>query len=273
MIKTPNGAELPLSELADIILTDGVTRIRRENGNRTINVWASVDAEQVEPFKVTNDISDNYIPQLLRQYPLVKSEVTGSIQEEMDSINDQMRNFVISLMVIFSLLAIPLRSYSQATMIMIVIPFGIIGSVFGHLIMGMDLNALSIMGILAAAGVVVNDSLVMVDYVNSARKRGESLRGAVIHAGTKRFRAILLTSLTTFIGLVPIVFFETSLQAQIVIPMAVSLSFGVLFATVVTLLLIPSLYMIIEDIKRVFSRKKSKLKANEILNSEKSPIN
>jgi multidrug efflux pump subunit AcrB len=132
MIKTQGGAELPLSELADIILTDGVTRIRRENGNRTINVWANVDAEQVEPFKVTNDISDNYIPQLLRKYPLVKSEVTGSIQEEMDSLNNQIRDFVISLMVIFSLLAIPLRSYSQATMIMVVIPFGIIGSVFGH---------------------------------------------------------------------------------------------------------------------------------------------
>jgi multidrug efflux pump subunit AcrB len=266
MIKTQNGAELPLSELADIILTDGVTRIRRENGNRTINVWANVDAEQVEPFKVTNDISDNYIPQLLRKYPLVKSEVTGSIQEEMDSLNNQIRDFVISLMVIFSLLAIPLRSYSQATMIMVVIPFGIIGSVFGHLLMGMNLNALSVLGILAASGVVVNDSLVMVDYVNNARKRGETIKAAVIHAGTKRFRAILLTSITTFIGLVPIVFFETSLQAQFVIPMAVSLAFGVLFATVVTLLLIPSLYLVIEDIKQVFSRRKRatiKVEANK----------
>ncbi len=258
MIQAPNGAELPLSELADIILTDGVTRIRRENGNRTINVWASVDAEQVEPFKVANDIRDNFIPQLLRQFPLVKSEVTGSIQEEMDSINNQLRDFAISLMVIFSLLAIPLKSYSQAVMIMIVIPFGIIGSVFGHLILGMNLNALSVMGILAAAGVVVNDSLVMVDYVNNARKRGETLKDAVIHAGTKRFRAILLTSLTTFIGLVPIIFFETSMQAQIVIPMAVSLSFGVLFATIVTLGLIPCLYLIIEDIRSLFSRKKKK---------------
>lgn len=258
MIQAPNGAELPLSELADIILTDGVTRIRRENGNRTINVWASVDADQVEPFKVANDIRDNFIPQLLRQFPLVKSEVTGSIQEEMDSINNQLRDFAISLMVIFSLLAIPLKSYSQAVMIMIVIPFGIIGSVFGHLILGMNLNALSVMGILAAAGVVVNDSLVMVDYVNKARKRGERLKDAVVHAGTKRFRAILLTSLTTFIGLVPIVFFETSMQAQIVIPMAVSLSFGVLFATIVTLGLIPCLYLIIEDIRSLFSRKKKK---------------
>jgi multidrug efflux pump subunit AcrB len=172
-------------------------------------------------------------------------------------------------MVIFSLLAIPLRSYSQAVMIMTVIPFGIIGAVFGHFILGMDLSVLSVFGILAAAGVAVNDSLVMVDYVNNARKRGERLKDAVMHAGTKRFRAIMLTSLTTFIGLVPIIFFETSAQAQIVIPMAVSLSFGVLFATIVTLVFIPSLYMIIEDIRSLFTRKKRK-KQNTITTT-KSP--
>jgi len=262
MIQTPNGAELPLSELAEISLTDGVTLIRREGGNRTINVWASVDSEQVEPFEIAKDIRDNYIPQLLRQYPHVQSELSGTIQEEMDSADDQFRDFMISLMVIFSLLAIPLKSYSQACMIMVVIPFGVIGAVFGHFMLGMDLSALSIMGILAASGVVVNDSLVMVDYVNNARKRGERLKDAVIHAGTKRFRAIMLTSLTTFIGLVPIIFFETSAQAQIVIPMAVSLSFGVLFATVVTLIFIPSLYVIIEDLRGVFSRKKKQESVN-----------
>ena len=260
LIQAPNGAELPLSELATITMHDGVTRIRRENGNRTINVWASVDAEQVEPFKVATDIRDNFIPELLRKYPQVKSEVSGSIQEEMESASDQMRDFVISSLIIFSLLAIPLKSYSQATMIMVVIPFGIIGAVLGHFILGMDLSALSVMGILAAAGVVVNDSLVMVDYVNNARKRGERLKDAVMHAGTKRFRAIMLTSITTFIGLVPIIFFEVSAQAKIVIPMAVSLAFGVLFATIVTLVLIPCLYLIIEDIKSLFKRKKQAAK-------------
>ncbi|MFB0980322.1 MAG: efflux RND transporter permease subunit [Alteromonadaceae bacterium] len=259
MIKAPNGAELPLSELAVITLQDGVTRIRRENGNRTINVWASVDAEQVEPFKVANDIRDNFIPELLRKFPKVQSEVSGSIQEEMESADNQKRDFIISLLIVFSLLAIPLKSYSQAVMIMVVIPFGIIGSVFGHFILGMDLSALSVMGILAASGVVVNDSLVMVDYVNNARKSGVKLKDAVIHAGTKRFRAIMLTSITTFIGLVPIIFFEVSAQAQIVIPMAISLAFGVLFATIVTLILIPSLYLIIEDIKGLFKRKKKPL--------------
>jgi multidrug efflux pump subunit AcrB len=264
MIKAANGAELPLSELANIKLTDGVTRIRRENGNRTINIWAKVDADQVEPFKVAKDIKETFIPQLLREYPLVKSEVSGSIQEEMDSFWEQIRGLIISLMVIYSLLAIPLKSYSQPLMIMTVIPFGVIGATLGHMLLGMDLNALSLFGIIAAAGVVVNDSLVMVDYVNNSRKQGIKLREAVIFAGTKRFRAILLTSLTTFIGLVPIIFFETSMQAQIVIPMAISLAFGVLFATVVTLVLIPSLYLIIEDIKGLFKRKKKHTQLSEV---------
>jgi len=256
MIQVSNGVELPLSELADIRLTEGVTSIRRENGNRTINVWASVDADQVEPFKIAKDIRDNFIPELLKKYPAVKSQISGKVQEEMESADTQLRDSVISLMVIFSLLAVPLRSYSQPLMIMTVIPFGVVGSIIGHLLLGIQLSTLSIFGIIAAAGVVINDSLVMVDYVNNSRKKGIKLYDAVVYAGSKRFRAILLTSLTTFIGLVPIVFFEKSMQAQIVIPMAVSLSFGVLFATVVTLILIPILYIIIEDIKALFTRSK-----------------
>nr|WP_275658955.1 efflux RND transporter permease subunit [Shewanella sp. Isolate11] len=254
MLLTPAGGEIPLSEVAEIEITQGVNGIRRENGNRTINVWGSVDAEQAEPFKLAQDIRDNFIPELLKKYPRVKSEVSGSIQEQMDSANTQMRDFIISLLVIYSLLAIPLKSYVQPLMIMSVIPFGVIGSVLGHLMIGIDLSALSLFGIIAAAGVVVNDSLVMVDYINIARSKGVPMRQAVINAGCRRFRAILLTSLTTFIGLVPIMT-ETSMQAQMVIPMAVSLAFGVLFATVVTLGLIPCLYVVIEDIKAFFNRK------------------
>jgi multidrug efflux pump subunit AcrB len=138
-------------------------------------------------------------------------------------------------------------------MIMTVIPFGIVGSVFGHLLLGMDLNLFSMFGLIAAAGVVVNDSLVMVDYVNQARKSGIKIVDAVIGAGCNRFRAIMLTSLTTFIGLVPIMS-ETSAQALIVIPMAVSLAFGVLFATIVTLVLMPCLYLIFADIRQFFSK-------------------
>ena len=249
MIITPAGAEVPLSEVADISVMQGVNEIRRENSNRTINVWASVDADQAEPFKLAKDIRDNFIPELIKKYPRVRSEVAGNIQEQLESANTQMRDFFISLMVIYSLLAVPLRSYLQPIMIMSVIPFGVIGSVLGHMIMGLDLSALSMFGIIAAAGVVVNDSLVMVDYINNARTKGIEMRIAVIDAGCRRFRAILLTSLTTFIGLVPIMF-ETSMQAQMVIPMAVSLAYGVMFATVVTLMLIPCLYVGIEDLKQ-----------------------
>ncbi|MBM7071985.1 efflux RND transporter permease subunit [Shewanella sp. 202IG2-18] len=251
LIKTRSGNEVPLSEVANIKLVDGVNRIRRENGNRTINVWASIDAEQAEPFVVAKDIRDNYLPELLSKYPRVQSQLAGSIQEQLDSTNTQMRDFLISLLVIYSLLAIPLKSYSQPFMIMSVIPFGIVGSVLGHMILGIDLSVLSLFGIIAAAGVVVNDSLVMVDYINNSRKQGTPLKAAVIEAGGRRFRAILLTSLTTFIGVTPIIL-ETSMQAKMVIPMAVSLGFGVLFATIVTLVLIPCIYLMIEDIRTKF---------------------
>lgn len=268
MIQAPNGAELPLSELAEISMHDGVTRIRRENGNRTINVWGSVDAAQVEPFEVAKEIRDEFIPELLRKYPQLQSEVSGRIQEEIDSANKQMRDFILSLLVMFTLLAVPLKSYSQPLMIMTVIPFGIVGAMIGHLVLGMDLNVLSMFGIIAAAGVVINDSLVMVDYVNKSRLEGMSLKDAVVYSGCRRFRAILLTSLTTFIGLVPIMM-ETSMQAKMVIPMAVSLAFGVLFATIVTLVMIPSLYLVIEDIKGIrFRKKKPQQKTDDMAEAE-----
>ncbi|MGB0894418.1 MAG: efflux RND transporter permease subunit [Parashewanella sp.] len=252
LIQTQAGVEVPLSEVANVKIVDGVSRIRRENGNRTISVWASVDQSQAEPFKIAKDIRDNFIPTLLAKYPSVKSEVAGNIQEQIDGKQKQMRDTVIALLVMFTLLAIPLKSYSQPFMIMSVIPFGVIGSILGHMIMGIDLSDLSVFGIIAAAGVVVNDSLVMVDYINNARKQGIPLREAVVNAGNRRFRAILLTSLTTFIGLLPIMS-ATSTQAKIVIPMAVSLGYGVLFATVVTLVLIPCIYLFIEDIKNKIS--------------------
>tara|TARA_Y100000746_G_C15261231_1_gene349738 strand:- start:191 stop:712 length:522 start_codon:yes stop_codon:yes gene_type:complete len=153
-------------------------------------------------------------------------------------------------MIIFALLAIPLRSYSQPLIIMSVIPFGVVGAMFGHVILGMTMSGLSMFGIIAVAGIVVNDSLVMVDFVNKARAEGMAVKQAVMQAGAKRFRAILLTSITTFIGVMPIIM-ETSLQAKIVIPMAVSLAFGVLFATVITLILIPCQYVALEDAKRL----------------------
>ncbi len=267
MIQTPAGGEVPLSELADIIITKGLNRIRRENGRRTVSVWASVDVAQVEPFKLAKDIRENFIPALLKKYPLVQTKVSGKIQEEIESVNNQVRNFVLAMLIIYSLLAVPLKSYAQPIMIMAVIPFGIIGSVFGHMLFGLDLSMLSLFGIIAVAGVVVNDSLIMVDYINIARRKGVKMSDAVVQAGCRRFRAILLTSLTTFFGLMPIMS-ETSMQAQMVIPMAVSLAFGVLFATVVTLLLIPCLYIAIEDIKGLFKRTASKSQSGSLNLSE-----
>jgi len=248
LIFTQSGQGVPLSELATITLTDGVNRIRREDGKRTVNVWATVDSAILEPIKLAQEIRDEFMPTLLEQYPAVDSEVAGRVQEEMDGAAKQFRNFVLSMLVIFALLAVPLHSYSQPLIIMSVIPFGVIGSVLGHMIFGLDLSTMSMFGIIAAAGVVVNDSLVMVDFVNKAREQGMALKDAVIESGGRRFRAITLTSLTTFIGLLPIMF-EPSMQAKIVIPMAISLAFGVGFATVITLILIPCLYVLLEDVK------------------------
>lgn len=259
LIKTSSGAELPLSEVAEVYLTEGVNRIRREDGNRTIKVWAKVNTDLAEPHTITKEIRKKYIPKMLREFPFVQAKVSGKIEEEIENNAKQFRNFIISLMVIFTLLAIPLKSYTQPLMIMMAIPFGIVGAVFGHLLLGMNLNNLSVFGIIAAAGVVVNDSLVMVDYVNQLRAQGHSIKEAVTIAGTKRFRAIMLTSITTFVGLVPIIFFETSMQALIVIPMAVSLSFGVMFATVVTLLLIPAIYVMMDDFGQMWKKRVSPL--------------
>lgn len=256
-IITPSGAEVPLAEIAQVNLVDGVNRIRRENSKRTINVWAAVNTDQVEPFAIAQEIRDEYLPALLKNYPGVQSSVAGRIQEEMDSVAEQVRDFALSMMIIFALLAIPLRSYSQPLIIMSVIPFGVIGAMFGHMILGMTMSGLSIFGIIAVAGVVVNDSLVMVDFVNKARADGVAIKDAVMQAGARRFRAILLTSITTFIGVLPIIM-ETSLQAKIVIPMAVSLAFGVLFATVITLILIPCQYVALEDLKRVIRKVRGK---------------
>jgi multidrug efflux pump subunit AcrB len=187
----------------------------------------------------------------------VQSSVAGRIKEEMYSVAEQVLDFALSMMIIFELLSIPLRADSQQLIIMSVIPFGVIGAMFGHMVLGMTMSGLSIFGIIAVAGVVVNDSLVMVDFVNKARADGVAIKDAVMQAGARRFRAILLTSITTFIGVLPIIM-ETSLQAKIVIPMAVSLAFGVLFATVITLILIPCQYVALEDLKRVIRKVRGK---------------
>ena len=248
-IRTNTGQEVPFSSVATVKLGDALASIVRVDGKRSVTVVANVNKDKIEPRKVSNEIEKEFIPQLLAKYPSLLSETDGEAKEEFDAIMDLLMGAIASLFVIYTLLAIPLKSYSQPLIIMSVIPFGVIGAIFGHFIMGLSLSILSMFGIVALIGVVVNDSLVMVDFVNQARASGHAIKHAVVEAGTSRFRAIILTSLTTFFGLVPIMM-ETSLQAQILIPMAASIAFGILFSTVITLFLVPALYIIGSDISR-----------------------
>ncbi len=253
-VRTSSGDAVPFSEVADVEMAKGYSSIIRVNGSRSITISAEADKSRIDPNEVTMDVVKNFIPDLLARYPSVTYELEGASKEQGESIGSLISGFVFALFAIYALMAIPLKSYSQPLIIMSVIPFGIVGAIVGHMMLGHAVSVLSLCGIIALTGVVVNDSLIMVDFVNAARAEGHSLKHAVLQAGAQRFRAIILTSLTTFMGLVPILA-ETSLQAQIVIPMATSLAFGILFATVITLFLVPALYLMLNDFRSVFGRK------------------
>ncbi|WP_404396736.1 efflux RND transporter permease subunit [Idiomarina loihiensis] len=248
-LRGPDGSEIPFTELADIEFAEGYSTITRIDRQRSVNVRARVDKDRVEPFRIVNEVREDKIQPILDKYPSVGFQLQGATQDEAEATGSLAIGGLLAMFAVYALMAIPLKSYSQPLIIMSVIPFGMIGAVIGHWVIGMPVSILSLFGIIALAGVVVNDSLVMVDYVNRARDMGTDLRKAVLDAGCRRFRAITLTSLTTFFGLLPIVL-EKSLQAKIVIPMAISLAFGIIFATVITLLLIPCLYLILADTKR-----------------------
>lgn len=248
-ISTPTGGRVPFHAVAEVEMSESPTTIRRYDRERAVRISAEVDKENYEPGKITADILQKELPEVLAAYPGVRHRLSGASQSQQEVQRDLVKGAMFALFLIYALMAIPLRSYTQPLIIMSVIPFGTIGALVGHLVLGIQVSMLSFFGIIALAGVVVNDSLILVDFVNRERRAGVPLATAVTDAASKRFRAILLTSLTTFFGLVPIVL-ETSLQARIVIPMAASLAFGILFATVITLFLIPSLYMILDDFKR-----------------------
>jgi len=247
-IRTPAGDEVPFFSVADISIGQGYSTIFRENRKRSITVTADVDPDEVEPSTVMKEITSQYLPELLQNYSGVEFELQGASLEEQKLIKNLTTASLVAMFMIFALLAIPLHSYGQPLVIMSVIPFGLVGAVIGHLIMGKAISMMSLFGLIALAGVVVNDSLIMVDFINKAREEGMSRYDAVIQSGILRFRAILLTSLTTAFGLMPIML-ESSTQAQFVIPMAISMSFGIIFATVITLFLIPALYLLLEDFK------------------------
>lgn len=247
-IRTATGQAVAISEVADIRLGLGLSQISRTDRKRAVTITADADPSKVQSNAVISDIRSNFIPQLLKDYPTVEFGVSGSSQDEAELIRRLLIAGAVSLFLIYGLLAVPLRSYVQPLVIMSVIPFGFIGAVLGHILFDMAISSLSIAGLIALSGVVVNDSLILVEFANRARASEDSDEKALLAAGKRRFRAILLTTLTTFVGLLPMLF-ETSMQAQFVIPMALSLSFGILTATAITLILIPCLYLIVHDFK------------------------
>ena len=249
LIRTPDGREIPFHEVANASLDEGYSTIKRLHRKRTITVSADLDKSVGDLKEINDEVTENLVPQLKTKYPGILVNVEGEAREAQEGNQVLMSAFLLSMLVMYALMAIPFRSYIQPMIIMSVIPFGLVGAVMGHWVLGHPLSQLSIYGIIALAGIVVNDSLVLVDYINKCKKEGGNLHDIIRHAGGARFRPILLTTLTTFVGLTPILL-ETSLQAQFLIPMAISLSFGVLFATFITLILVPSMYLILEDIQK-----------------------
>ena len=258
-LRSPSGVMVPFAEIATVEFIVGSPSITRIDQFRSVSVSAEVDPAVIEAHQVIAEIKTNFEAEIAQKYPGVNFALEGMSQEEADSLADLALAAFGALLGIYALLAIPLKSYSQPLIIMSVIPFGFIGALIGHLLLGLSFSILSVFGLVALSGVVVNDSLIMVDFVNRARDRGLTIKLAALQAGTQRFRAIILTSATTFFGLLPIVL-ERSLQAQIVIPMAISLAFGILFATVITLILIPCLYLMLDDLHRLLGKLKTKNK-------------
>lgn len=247
LIRTPGGKDVPLMQVAEVIRGRAYTAITRHNGRRTVTVSADVVPIN-ETSQVLATLKAEILPQLVRDYPGLTFSFEGRQAEMRKSLSSLGSGFIIAMGAVYFLLAVPFRSYIQPAIVMTAIPFGLVGAVIGHIIMGYSLSVISMMGIVALSGVVVNDALVMMDYANQKRAEGAAPFEAIHGAGIRRFRPIMLTTLTTFGGLTPMIF-ETSRQARFMIPMAISLGYGILFATMITLLLIPCLYMILEDFR------------------------
>ncbi|MFO8015218.1 MAG: efflux RND transporter permease subunit [Phycisphaerae bacterium] len=248
LIRTPAGTDVPLRQVARVERGRAYTTITRREGRRTVQVTADV-VPMGETSQVMATLNADVLPALANRYPGLDFRYEGKQADLRESTSELLVTFIIAMLAIYALLAIPFRSYAQPLIVMVAIPFGGIGAVFGHLLMGYDLSLISLLGLVALSGVVVNDSLVLIDYANRLRRDGAGPLDAIHQAGLRRFRPIMLTTLTTFGGLAPMIF-ETSIQARFLIPMALSLGYGILFATTITLVLVPSLYLGIEDLRR-----------------------
>ncbi|MDE0129694.1 MAG: efflux RND transporter permease subunit [Gammaproteobacteria bacterium] len=247
-IRAADGAEIPFAAVAEIKLGRGYSDIRRVNRQRVVTVRADVDRDAVTPDAVLRSLEDNALPEILSRYRGISYSLTGEQEQQNESVTGLINFIPVALLMIYALLAIPLRSYLQPLLIMSVIPFGAVGAIIGHIAMGEQFIITSIFGLIALAGVAVNSSLVLVDYVNRQRRAGVALRMAVHRACIVRFRPILITSATTFAGLMPLMLNDNP-ATFFFVPMAISLGWGVLFATVNTWLLLPCLYMILEDFR------------------------
>lgn len=245
MLRSPEGGEVPLSSVARLSLGNSYSSINRENGRRVITVNADVNRAVSAPEQITREIAAEFTQRWNDDYQITMS-LGGEGEQRDESLGSLLSTYPLAMLIVFALLAIPLKSYTQPLIIMSVIPFGAIGAILGHFIMGVELVFFSLIGIVALSGVVVNSSLVLVDYVNAEVRAGHSLPDAIASAGVARFRPIFLTSMTTFIGLVPLMFSPTP-ATFFIVPMAISLGWGVLFATVITLFLVPSLYLMLYD--------------------------
>lgn len=262
MLRTPAGIEIPLTEAVHIERGRAYTEINRRNGRRNIQVKSGVTPRS-RAGEIINDLKATELPRLQEEFPGLQYSFQGSQAEMADNLSSLKISFVFALLAIYAMLAIPFRSYILPLIVIVSIPFGIIGAILGHLLMGYDLSILSMLGIVALSGIVVNDSLVLINYANEHRIGSAKTPLQVIKtAGIQRFRPILLTTLTTFFGLMPMIL-ETSRQARMLIPMAISIGFGILFATLITLVLIPSLYLVAEDVRVLFHKLKIAFSAKD----------
>lgn len=251
VLRTPTGGEIPLAQAATLTPNRAETGIRRVDGRRVLSVTADIVEGEANANTLLRRIQTEVLPGLVAATPGLGYSLEGEQREQRESLGQLALNFAFAMLLVYGLLAIPFKSYFQPLLVMSVIPFGIVGAVLGHIAMGYDLSVISVLGIVALSGVVVNDSLILVVATNELRHLGHSPTEAVILGAARRFRPILLTSLTTFFGLMPMIF-ETSVQARFLIPMALSLGFGVLASTIIVLVVVPAYYLILEDFLRFF---------------------
>lgn len=265
-----DGIQRPLTELADVEVSRGYSEINRIDQRRSITVSADVDSSVGNSKEIVLNLQKNFIPQLLEEFPEIKLRWEGQQEQDTESVGSLAIGMAVALFATFVLLTIEFNSYGQPLIVMSIIPFGIIGAIWGHAIMGLPLTLFSMLGLVALTGVVVNDSIVLVDFINARVRSGLSVEAAAIEAGQRRFRPVLLTSLTTVAGLLPILT-ERSFQAQLVIPMATSLCFGLLFATVLVLLLVPIFYTIYAKLFGIRSAADIRLESNEQTDLNRHP--